>query len=100
MNISYRKCFASGKIQSKSLVEFLTEELNNDLTSSSDVDLVVASVENCLDNTNYVVAKLLDFLVEKGIMTPEYLIDKFLTDGRCIFDIELTREVNDNAKQL
>lgn len=98
MNISYRKCFASGKVYTKSLVEFLSEELSNDLTSSSDVDLVVASVENCLDNTNHMVAKLLDFLVEKEIMSSEYLIEKFLTDGRCIRDIELTREVNDNAK--
>lgn len=98
MNISYRKCLASGKLRTKPLVEFLVEDLSDNLTTSDDVDLVVASVENCLNDTNYVVAKLLDFLVEKEIMTPEYLIENFLTDGKCIFDVELTREVNNNVK--
>lgn len=98
MNISYRKYLASGKVHTKSLVDFFVNDLNDNLTYDNDIDIVISAVETGLNNTNYMVAKVLDFLVEQGIMSPEYLIQNFLTDGKNIFDVELTREVNDNAK--
>lgn len=99
MNISYRKCFASGKLHTKTLVDFLVEDFEDNLTASDDDDVALTSVENSIRDTNYAIAKLLDFLVEKEIMSPEYLIEKFLTDGKGIFDIELNREANDHVEQ-